>query len=105
MPLPFLSDLSDILNLEEFAVAAVYGRQGALGDSELNGILGTETVPVDAGGFAPVHEEQPRFTCRTADLPYLTENDLLTVSGSAYFVRAWVHDGTGVTVLQLERRQ
>lgn len=103
MPLPFLSDLADILNLEEFAVAASYSRKDAMGDSTVNGVFDNETVPVDAGGFASVHEEQPRFTCRTADLPYLTENDILTVSGTTYLVRAWVHDGTGVTALQLER--
>lgn len=103
MALPFLSDLADILNVEEFAVAANYSRVNALGDSTVNGVFDNETVPVETGGFTAVHEEQPRFTCRTADLPKLTENDLLTVSGIRYLVRAWVHDGTGVTVLQLER--
>ena len=103
MALPFLSDLADILNVEEFAVAANYSRVGGGGDSTFNGVFDNETVPVETGGFTAVHEEQPRFTCRTADLPNLTEYDLLSVSGISYLIRAWVHDGTGVTVLQLER--
>ena len=103
MALPFLSDLESILNVNEFAVSANYSRVDALGDSTLSGVFDNETVPVESGGFTAVHEEQPRFTCRTADLPKLTENDILTVGGIGYLVRAWVHDGTGVTVLQLER--
>ena len=103
MPLPFLSDLADILNLDEFAVAANYSRVNALGDSVVNGVFDNETVPVDSGGFVQVHQEQPRFTCRTADVPSIAEGDILTVSGVQYLIRAWVHDGTGVTTVQLEK--
>ena len=103
MPLPFLSDLADILNLDEFAVAANYSRVNALGDSVINGVFDNETVPVEAGGFVQVHQEQPRFTCRTADVPSIAEGDMLTVSGAKYLIRAWVHDGTGVTTVQLEK--
>ena len=39
MALPFLSDLADILNLEEFAVAANYSRVGGGGDATINGVF------------------------------------------------------------------
>ena len=93
MPLPLTSDLSDILNLDEFAVSVSY--EGGT----INGIFDNETVPVEAGGFVQVHQEQPRLTCRTSDLPAIAEGQNMVI----LVVRAWIHDGTGVTVVQLEK--
>lgn len=104
MPLPLTSDLASILSVDEFAVAATYRRANAMGDSTVNGIFDNETIPVESGGFVPVHDEQPRFTCRTTDLPYLSDEDEIIVSGNTFNIRAWVHDGTGMTVLQLEKK-
>lgn len=104
MPLPLSDDLADILNIDEFAVTVAYRRKDALGDSTIYGIFDNETVPIEAGGFVPVHEEQPRLTCRTADIPNIAYNDEMDISSVTYKVRAWVHDGTGVTVVQLERQ-
>lgn len=97
MPLPFLSDLADILNLEEFAVAVIY--EGGV----ITGVFDNETVPVDAGGFVQVHQEQPRLTCRTADVPSIAEDQEMVIGLVEYVVKAWVHDGTGVTTVQLEK--
>ena len=63
MPLPFAADLSTIMNVDEFAVSVSYDG------GTITGIFDNETVPVDAGGFAQVHQEQPRLTCRTTDIP------------------------------------
>ena len=104
MALPIADDLAAILNVEEFAQSVTYRRLNALGDSTISGIFDNETVPVETGGFVPVHEEQPRFTCRTSDVPNITETDELVIGSDVYTIRAWVHDGTGVTVLQLERK-
>lgn len=104
MPLPLNDDLADILNIDEFAVTVTYRRKNALGDSSITGIFDNETVPVETGGFVPVHEEQPRLTCRTADIPNISYDDQMIISGVTYTVRAWVHDGTGVTAVQLERQ-
>lgn len=97
MPLPFLSDLADILNLEEFAVSVIYDG------GTINGVFDNETVPVDAGGFVQVHQEQPRLTCRTADVPSIAEDQAMVIGLIDYVVKAWVHDGTGVTIVQLEK--
>lgn len=97
MPLPFLSDLSDILNLDEFAVAVTYNG------GTINGVFDNETVPVDSGGFVQIHQEQPRFTCRTADVPTIAEDQAMVIGGVNYIIKAWVHDGTGVTTVQLEK--
>ena len=97
MPLPLASDLASILSLDEFAVSVTYDG------GTINGIFDNETVPVDAGGFVQVHQEQPRLTCRTSDLPSITEGQSMVIQGATYVVRAWIHDGTGSTVVQLEK--
>lgn len=97
MPISLNDDILTLLDLDDFAVSATY--EGGL----INGIFDNETVPVDAGGFAQVHQEQPRFTCRTSDLPEIEEGQAIVISAVTYDIKAWVHDGTGVTTLQLER--
>jgi len=104
MPLPLNDDLNVIFNVDEFAVLATYRRKNALGDSEIKGIFDNETVPVDNGGYAVVHQEQPRFICRTVDVPNIAYDDYLIVSGTEYRIVAWVHNGVGETALQLEKR-
>lgn len=104
MALPLAADLLTILNVDEFASSVTYRRKSALSESTIVGIFDNETVPVEAGGFVSVHQEQPRFTCRTLDVPSIAEEDQLIVGGVSYTVRAWIHDGTGVTVIQLEKR-
>lgn len=103
MPLPLAADLANIFNTDEFASAVTYRRKLGLGDSTINGVFDNETLPVDAGGYATVHQEQPRFTCRSTDVSNIAYDDQLVISNVIYYVRAWVHDGTGVTVIQLEK--
>jgi len=103
MALPLASDLASILSVDEFAVSATYQRKNALGDTVISIIFDNETLPVDNGGFVQVHQEQPRATCRTSDVPYISETDKMIINSTEYVVRAWVHDGTGVTVVELEK--
>ena len=104
MPIPLNDDILAILDLDDFAVSATLTAADASSQSVIVGIFDNETIPVDSGGFIPVHEEQPRFTCRTADIPTIAEGDTLLLSGVTYKIRAWVHDGTGVTTLQMEKQ-
>jgi hypothetical protein len=97
MPISLNDDILFLLDLDDFAVSASYDG------GTIQGIFDNETVPVDAGGFAQVHKEQPRFTCRTADVPSVAEDQAIVISGVTYAIKAWVHDGTGVTTLQLEK--
>jgi hypothetical protein len=98
MALPFATDLLTLFNVDEFAVNVTYSG------GTIRGIFDNETVPVDAGGFVSVHQEQPRLTCRTTDVPSIAEDQTMVISGATYKVRAWIHDGTGVTVVQLEKQ-
>ena len=97
MPLPLNDDLATILNLDEFAVAVTYDG------GTINGIFDNETIPVDAGGYAQIHQEQPRLTCRTIDVPNIGEGEIMVISGQTYVIRAWVHNGVGETAIQLEK--
>jgi hypothetical protein len=103
MALPLTSDLAAILSVDEFATRVLYKRMGAMGDTYINVIFDNETIPVDNGGFVQVHQEQPQATCRTSDIPYISETDRMVINSIEYVVRAWVHDGTGATVVQLEK--
>lgn len=103
MAIPFEDDLSAILNLDEFAVSATYRRARALGQSTISGIFDNETVPVDAGGHVAVHQEQPRFTCKTSDVPNISYDDAIIISEVEYYVRAWVHNGQGMSEIHLEK--
>jgi hypothetical protein len=98
MALPFATDLLTLFNVDEFAVNVTYSG------GTIVGIFDNETVPVDAGGFVSVHQEQPRLTCRTSDVPSIAEDQTMVISGATYKIRAWIHDGTGVTVVQLEKQ-
>jgi len=97
MPLPLNDDLTSILLVDEFATAVTYDG------GTIYGIFDNETVPVDAGGYVQVHQEQPRLTCRTADIPSIAEDQQMVINSVTYEIKAWVHDGTGVTTVQLER--
>jgi hypothetical protein len=98
MAIAFAADLLQLVDLDDFATAVTYNA------GTINGIFDNETVPVDAGGFVAVHEEQPRLTCRTADVSSITYDQTMVIGAVTYKVKAWVHDGTGVTVVQLERQ-
>ena len=97
MALPLSDGLTSILVVDEFAVAVTYDG------GTINGIFDNETIPVDNGGFVTVHQEQPQLTCKTSDLHSIGEGEVMVISGVTYVVRAWIHDGTGVTVVQLEK--
>lgn len=97
MALPLADDLANIFDVDEFATAVTYDG------GTINGIFDNETIPVDTGGYVSVHEEQPRLTCRTADISSIAYNQTMVINAVTYYVRAWIHDGTGVTVVQLEK--
>jgi len=98
MAIAFADDLDTILSVEEFAQTVTYGA------GTLKGIFDNETVPMDAGGTAMVHQEQPRFTCRTTDVSSIASGQTLIIDSITYNIIAWLHDGTGVTTIQLEKQ-
>jgi hypothetical protein len=58
---------------------------------------------VGVGELAEVESSGPVLTCQSTDVADLGHGETLTVDGVGYVIRAIQPDGTGVTLLRLER--
>lgn len=95
-------DRAVFVNVDDFGVAATYTPSGGAA-STINGIFDNDFIEADAGGGVTFALQQPRFHCRTADVSAAAEGDALVVSGVNYTIRIVQDDGTGMTMLVLER--
>jgi hypothetical protein len=89
-------DLAIFFGVDDFGVAASY--EG----STVNGIFDNDFIEVQTGAGVGVALQQPRFSCRSADVLGIVEGDIITISGNNYTVRIVQADGTGTTELILE---
>lgn len=96
------TDRAIFVNVDDFGVVATYTPSGGA-SSTVNGIFDNDFIEVDAGGGVGVALQQPRFHCRTADVSSASEGDALVVSGTNYTIRIVQDDGTGMTMLVLEK--
>lgn len=96
------TDRAVFVDVDDFGTAATYTPSGGSA-ATVNGIFDNEFIEVDAGGGVGVALNQPRFHCRTADVSSAAEGDAITIGGVAHTVRIVQDDGTGMTVLILER--
>lgn len=96
------ADRAIFLDVDDFGTAASYTPSGGSA-ATVNGIFDNDFIEVDAGGGVGVALQQPRFHCRTADVSSGAEGDALVVSGVNYTIRIVQDDGTGMTMLVLEK--
>lgn len=96
-------DRAIFIGVDDFGVAATYTPNGGSA-STVNGIFDNDFVEVEAGGGVGFALQQPQFQCRTADVSSASEGDALVVSGVTYTIRIVQDDGTGMTVLILEKQ-
>jgi hypothetical protein len=96
------TDRAIFVGVDDFGVAATYTPSGGA-SSTVNGIFDNDFIEVDAGGGVGVALQQPRFHCRTADVSSASEGDALVVSGVNYTIRIVQDDGTGMTMLVMEK--
>lgn len=94
--MPFTEDMSAYLRTGDFGTAAVYSGSGAT----INGILDAEYLEP----MGRVQASQPVFTCSTADVASATHGQTLTVGATVYKIVGVEPDGTGMTVLRLEKQ-
>jgi len=97
MAIPFDDDLTLMLSPDEHGINVTYNG------GTIRGIFDNETIPIDGGGLITVHQEQPRLTARTVDLGSIAEGQAMVIDSVNYTIQAFIHDGTGVTVVQLEK--
>lgn len=88
---------------DDFGVSATYTPDGGVATT-ITGIFDDAYEAIEVGGFVPVASTAPAFHCKTSDVSAAAEGDALTVSGTDYIVRVVMNDGTGVTMLQLEKQ-
>ncbi len=96
-------DRAIFVGTDDFGVAATYTPSGGSGVS-INGIFDNDFIEIDAGGGVGVAMQQPRFHCRTADVSSAAEGDALVVDSVNYIIRIVQDDGTGMTMLVLEKQ-
>ncbi|MBY0261215.1 MAG: head-tail joining protein [Phycisphaerales bacterium] len=93
MPGAFLtSDLPTMFSVGEFAVS------GTLDGAPLTGIF--DAAYIDPLG---VVSNSPVLVCASSDLSLATRGSVVIINAISYFVRDIQPDGTGMTVLILER--
>jgi len=88
---------------DDFAVTASYTPAGGSA-TDIKGIFDDEYEPIEVGGFVPVSSSAPVFQCKTSDVSAAADGDALTVNSTSYVIRVVMNDGTGVTMLQLEKQ-
>ena len=89
--------------LLDFGVPVTYTVQGG-SPVALTGIFDNDFVTVDAGGDFGFAMQQPRLLVKTSDVVNCTEGDSFVISGVTYLSRVVQDDGTGMTIIQLEKQ-
>lgn len=96
------ADRLAFLDADEFGMEAQYTVAGGL-PVTVTGIFDAESTLAGVGDM-DVATVQPQFLLRTADLPpESADGDWLLLDGVLYKVRFPEPDGTGMTVLRLEK--
>lgn len=95
----FTEDLSEFFDTTHgFGVTATYN-----GATPINGIFDAAYFEPEAG-FGGIQLSQPVFLCRTADVPSATHGQTLVVNSVNYQIVGVEPDGTGMTLLKLEKQ-
>lgn len=94
-------DLDVFFQDEDFASSATYTPDGGSA-STISGIFDDEYVEVD-GQNVGIASNMPVFQCKTSDVISASDGDALVVNAVNYTIRVVKHDGTGMTILMLEK--
>lgn len=98
------ADRALFLDADEFGVSVTYRKKGTFTDLTLAAIFDAEHSLAGFGDGSDVASVAPQVLMRTADLPSgHGDGDSVTIAGTAYLVRYREPDGTGMTVLKLEK--
>lgn len=99
------ADRLTFLSADDFGVVATYEALSAPGvTTSVTGIFDAAHLAVDVSSGVPISTANPIFTCRTADLTAGgAQGDSFTIGGVEYLARDIQSDGTGMTVVELEK--
>jgi hypothetical protein len=97
------ADRAVFVNPADFGVTATY-TPVAGSPSSVNGIKDAPWVNAQVEAFVGVESTHPTFLAETANLPGVTHGATLVIAGVTFKVRGVQDDGTGFTVLILEKQ-
>ena len=106
MSIPLDSDLSLMIGVEDFGVAATLTPVGSSATT-LKGFFDRALEEQETDGALPIIMRTPMFTCRSTDIvahAATMDGALIVINSISYFVREVTDDGTGVSELRLEKR-
>ena len=89
--------------LMDFGVSVTYTVQGGSAVT-ITGIFDNDYSEISSGGMVGFAMQQPRLLVRTSDVANCTEGDTFVVGGVTYHSTVVQDDGTGMTVVVLERQ-
>ncbi len=98
MPLETDAERADFFDTNDDGVTATIGA-GTIYETTANGIFDNEYIEA-----VSVSSLTPTFHCRTSDLTNITIDFKLTVNSTDYKIRDIQQDGTGMTLLILEKQ-
>jgi hypothetical protein len=96
------ADRQMFLNSQEFGITARLVSDSSGAERELNGIFDAAHFSLDLGAGS-VSTRELQFTCATEDTEGFTQDDVLEIAGVRYVIADLQPDGTGITVLKLNR--
>lgn len=92
-----------LVMLADFGQSVTYTVQGGSA-ATITAIFDNDFSEISAGGDVSFAMQQPRLMCRTSDVVNCTEGDTFVISGVTYLSRIVQDDGTGMTMIVLERQ-
>jgi len=94
------TDEDRLILLNDFGVDVTYTPQG--GSSVTIKVIFDDEFREVSGGEVDFAVHEPKFMCRTSDVPVIAEGDSVAYNGSSYEVTVVMSDGTGMTAVMLE---
>lgn len=105
MPVETAADRLQFLNTDEFGVEATYTPVSGGASSTVKGIFDAATQAIEVGLEVAISSTSPQFQCRTADLTNGgKQRDTFVIAGVTYKAKDVQPDGTGMTVVMLEKQ-
>lgn len=92
-----------LLMLTDFGLDLTYTVQGGSAVT-IKGIFDNDYSEISSGGMVGFAMQQPRLLVRTSDVQNCTEGDTFVIGGVTYHSTVVQDDGTGMTVVVLERQ-
>lgn len=102
MSLESYDDLGDFFVLDDFAIEVKFLKTGK-SVKIIRGIFDNPQIARGMNDEFDITIPQPKFMCRTADLPNVEDGDKLKVGAVEYYIRVQINDGEGVSTLSLEK--